>query len=335
MERVADDALLCTATRSGSVESWHRGSVVVVEDGRVVRAFGDPEQRVWCRSATKPFQALPLLERGVARRLGLDAAEVALLTASHNGAAMHVEGVQGILKKGGFVEDDLQCGPHAPFDVEAARALARSGGRPGRVHNNCSGKHAGFLCLAADMGVGKERYLEPEAASQRLVRATVGEVAGVEPERIEVGLDGCGAPTFRLPLLALAHAFARLTNPEGLGAVREAACGELLAAIHRSPELLAGEGRLCTALVRSAPGAIFPKNGAEGVYAVGLAGRGIGLAVKVSDGNERGYLPVVVQALQWLGLWQEVPAALIDFAAVPLRNTQKKVVGHVQSVLRW
>lgn len=327
--------VLSTVTRSGHVESVHTGSLVVFADGAVRYSIGDPRQAVYCRSAVKPMQALPLVERGVATRLELGPEELALTSASHNGTEHHTAIAARILARGGFTPDDLRCGPHAPFDGPSSRAIAARSAKPQKIHNNCSGKHAGFLLLAADMGVSKEDYLDPETASQSLIRRTVVEMAGLSPADITVGLDGCGAPTFRIPLENLAAAFANLTNPEGLSPVREEACRTMLRAITEHPVTLAGEGRICTALIRSQPGKIYCKNGAEGVYAFGLPGRGIGFAIKIDDGSERGYLPVVVDLLREIAFWSEVPETLRAFHRVPVRNTQKIHVGEVTSVVQW
>ena len=328
-------AVLAQVTRSARLESWHQGAVVVVEDGKVTFAVGAPHQMVYARSAVKPLQALPLLERGVAERLDLSTPEVALLSASHDGAPRHVEVAQSLLAKGGFTEADLGCGPHAPYDLEANLALARSGGEPGRLHNNCSGKHAGFLLLAQELGVDPARYLDPDADSQQLVKQAVASMAGLEPAQLGVGLDGCGAPSFCMPLSGIAKAFARLTNPDRLEPVRAQACRTLFNAVTQEPVLLAGEDRLCTALVRALPGQVYPKNGAEGIYALGLAGRNLGIAIKVADGNKRGYLPVVVDALRALGLFDQVPDGLRAFHRVPVWNTRERQTGEVTCVVDW
>jgi L-asparaginase II len=328
---------LATVVRSGRAESFHRGAVAIVwADGRV-QAFGDGAQPVYARSAVKPIQALPLLELGVAEREGWGDAELALLCASHDGTEAHVAVVRGLLARGGFEEGDLLCGPHAPFDKSASLAIARSGGKPGKVHNNCSGKHAGFLWLARELGVAKERYLEPDTAGQQRIRRALVEMAGVDDAAVEVGVDGCGAPTFRLPLAGIARAFCRLANPTGLPDVRVRACMRLLEAVGREPVLLSGRARLCAALIEAAPGRLLPKNGAEGVYAVGVAGSqrsaGFGLAIKVADGNERGYWPVVVELLARLGVLAAITPALAAFHRVPISSTQGRAVGAVVSAL--
>ncbi len=335
--------VLALATRSGAVESWHRGAVAVYHGDELVLAVGDVQRPVFARSAVKPLQALPFLERGLADRLQLPAAELAVMCASHDGAALHTAAVRSFLARGGFHEQQLGCGPHAPFDASSRLDLLRAGLKPGKVHNNCSGKHTGFLHLARDCGDDVAAYLEPLAKSQQEVNAAVAAMAGLTGA-LPTGLDGCGAPTFVLPLAALAKAFCRLANPQALGAVRAAACRRILEAVGQAPALLAGERRFCTALLRQWPGRGFAKNGAEGVYAVALAPDparvrwplALGLAIKIDDGSERGYQPVVVEVLQRLGaLGPVLPAAVAEFAPILLTNTQQKVVGEVRSVLPW
>ncbi len=331
-----DSAELAQVYRGEHVESRHQGAVVLVEGDRVWN-LGDPEQPVFARSAVKPFQALPLFERGIVDRLQMSRGELALVSASHSGSEEHVAVVRGLLQRAGLSEESLGCGAHAPFDSRARRALYRSGAEPGRIHNNCSGKHAGFLLLAQDLGAPLAEYLDVDSEPQRLVREGILAMTGLSESEIDVAVDGCAAPTYRMPLIALAKGFARLVNPVELSAVHADACGRLLSAVSAEPLLLAGRGRICTALLRSADGNLYPKNGAEGVYACGLrlGTRSFGLAVKVRDGQERGYFPVVIEILQRLGLWQEIPAELQDFAIVPIRNTRDALVGEVRSSLAF
>lgn len=336
--------VLAVALRSGRVESWHRGAVAVVHDGEPVLALGAVDVPVFVRSAVKPLQALPLLERGLADQLALPDDELAVLCASHDGTPQHVAAVRSFLARGGLDESQLGCGPHAPFDPASRRDLLQRGEKPGKVHNNCSGKHTGFLHLARACGDDLARYLQPDSRAQREVQAAVAAMAGCA-EPLEVGLDGCGAPTFRLPLAALARAFCRLANPSGLPPVRAAACRRILEAVGRAPVLLAGERRFCTALVRTWPGACFAKNGAEGVYALALAPDprrerfpgGLGIAIKIDDGAERGYQPVVTDLLLRLGAFAggAVPPALQPFHCVPIDNTQRLRVGQVECACEW
>lgn len=336
--------VLAVATRSGRVESWHRGALVVVHQGERLFAVGDVDRPVFARSATKPLQALPFLERGLHQRLDLPASEIAVMCASHFGAPAHVAAVRSLLARGGLCEDQLGCGPHAPFDKASRLGLLAAGERPGKVHNNCSGKHAGFLHLAQQCGDQLANYLDANGRAQQEVQAAVAAMAGLAAP-VELGLDGCGAPTFVLPLVALARAFAQLANPDGQVAVRAAACRTILDAVAREPLYLQGEGQLCTVLAQTLPGRCFPKNGAEGVFAVALAPDparrrcpgAVGVAVKIDDGAQRAYEPVIVQTLCWLGAFAgaQVPAPLQKFSSVPIDNTQRVRVGEVSCVLEW
>ncbi len=329
-----DSVVLAQVTRGAHVESEHRGSLVVVKAGKVLHAFGDVERKVFCRSAVKPLQALPLLEAGLHLRYGLDDRELAVMCASHTGTAAHVGVVEGLLAKGGFSEEELLCGPHAPGDAQSADAMVRAGLRPRRVHNNCSGKHAGFLMLAKSMGVPLLSHLDPRSSSQLLVKQVVAEMAEVKPSEVDVEIDGCGAPTMRLPLVGLARAFASLVRPDALPPARAEACRRLFAAVSREPFYTSGSGRLPLALMEALPGRIWAKNGAEGVFAVGLPG-GVGLAVKVDDGADRGYHGPVIEALLALGALTEVPAGLEPYRLAPVYNTQGKHAGDVKSALRF
>lgn len=328
--------LLAEVHRGENVESRHYGALALVEGDRQW-SLGDVERPVFARSAVKPFQSLPLLERGIADRLELGDAELAVLGASHNGTAAHLRAVRSLLARGGLSEEHLGCGPHAPFDRDARQELDRSGAEPQPVHNNCSGKHAGFLLLSQDLGAPLDAYLDPASPGQLAVRRAVLEMTQVEEAEVTLAIDGCAAPTYRLPLIALARGFQRLMNPSGLPSVRQRACRRLHRAIQAEPLLFAGKGRFCTSLLHSAKGMIYPKNGAEGVYACGLqiGERSFGLAVKVIDGNERGYFPVVVEVLAGLGLWPEIPKALAGFARVSIRNTKDQLVGEVCSALNF
>ncbi len=329
----ANAAILARVTRSGETESLHRGHVVVVKDNAILHAWGNPDTPVFVRSAAKPFQMLPFLERGLGDRYGVSQAELAILIASHSGTPEHVEVIRGLMKKLGVDEGELRCGPHAPYDVPSSIAIARAGDKPKPVHNNCSGKHVGFVRLARELGIESSHYLDPDVTSQHEVKAAVLSMTGVAESDLFVGIDGCGAPTFRMPLVGLARGFARVGTPSGCPPERAKHLRAMVSAVTSFPRLFSGPGRLEEALLTALPGRVFPKNGAEGVYAIGLPGTGLGLAIKVEDGHERGYFPVVIDLLQRLGVLTEVPELLEPFRRKPIVNTQKLVVGHIESAL--
>jgi L-asparaginase II len=224
--------VVAEVTRGGRIESTHRGAGAVVDaDGRVVLAFGDAERPVYPRSAVKALQALPLVESGAAHRLGLSDKEIALSCASHSGSEEHVATARAMLAKAGYDEDVLECGVHWPLGEEEARALARLGRTPTALHNNCSGKHAGFVCLSCDMGVAPKGYVAPDHAVQREVTAAIEGMTGARLSEDMRGVDGCSIPTYAVPLIALARGFARLGTGQGLSPIRRNAVARIRAAV--------------------------------------------------------------------------------------------------------
>lgn len=298
--RFPENPVLVQVWRGGAVESQHRGAWVVVDAaGSVVEGAGAFDAPIYTRSAVKCLQALPLIETGAAERFAYDDAELAVAISSHNAEAQHTERVLGVLGRLGLEVRHLQCGPQPPGDPAARAELKERGERFTSLHNNCSGKHAGFLALARHLGVPVERYLDPESAGQRLVRRALVDVSGVRDEDVTIAIDGCSAPTFRMPLVGLATAYARVANPSGLAPARRAACERMLGAVERFPELLAGKHeRICTDLSRTTRGRLFPKIGAEAVYAIGVRGEGRGLAIKIDDGGARALHAVIVALLR-------------------------------------
>ena len=321
--------------RGGHVESQHRGSWVLVDAaGEVLDSAGAIDWPFHARSSIKCLQALPLVETGAADRYALTPSELALAVSSHNAEPVHTDGVRAVLARLGLGVDDLQCGPQPPGDVEARRALESAGAAPSALHNNCSGKHAGFLALARHLDADTRAYLAPDAPVQRHVRSAVGELTGHPPEDLSFAIDGCSAPTWRLTLTEIATAFARVTSPAGLAPERRAACERIVSAVAAHPVHLAGSrGRLCTALVRASGGALFPKVGAEAVYAVGAVGRSRALAVKIDDGGSRALHAVVLRLLARFGLLDERAAGeLTSWSDPELVNWAGREVGRIEVV---
>jgi L-asparaginase II len=329
-----ESAVLVEIERGGVRESLHRGAWVVVERGRVAQSRGDFGRPVFYRSSMKPLQALPLVLSGAADALGLTPAEIALACGSHSGAEEHVAGARSILRKAGLDESLLRCGGHWSIDPEVAVRQHARGDRPTAVLSNCSGKHAGMLAASRHAGYPTATYLDPDHPLQREIRALVAEFGGIHESSIAVAVDGCGAPTYAVPLDAMARSFARLGDPSDLPPATAAGARRLTTAMREHPEMVAGAGRFDTDLLRAAKGRVVAKGGAEGVHAVAVPERSLGLAVKVDDGSDRGYRIVVIELLRRWGILSETEAAsLLERHASPvLRNWAGAPVGRMRPV---
>ncbi len=320
-------------TRGPRVESFHRGSGAVVDaDGAIVFAFGDIERPIYPRSAIKAFQALPLIESGAADRLGLNEAEIALACASHSGEAAHVAIAAGMLAKAGANVATLACGAHWPENAGAQRALARSGDAPSALHNNCSGKHAGFLCLACAKGVPFDGYERPEHLVQREAHAAIEDLVGETLGEDRRAIDGCSIPTYAISLKGLARGFAKFGSGRALSPERGRAARRIRAAIAANPFLVAGTGRFDTDVMTLLGASACTKIGAEGVACAALPEAGLGLAVKADDGAGRAR-EVMLAALiaKFLKMDQAKQNGLRKFVAHTLTNWRGIEVGAVKT----
>lgn len=314
--------------RGGVVESVHVVHVAVVDSGgRLLASAGDPSTLTFYRSAAKPLQALPLVEEGVADAFGLSTEELALCCASHEGEAAHVVGARSILAKAGADESLLRCGAHAPYAPDAAQALTRSGQAPRRIHNNCSGKHAGMIALALGMGWDPEDYHLPEHPVQRRMIQEVVRWSGLPEEALPTGVDGCGVVCFAAPLEAMARSFATFTAAADAG--EDAA--RVVEAMTEHPFMVGGTGRTCTDVMEAAGDRVWVKVGAEGVYGGGLRGRGMGIAIKVADGGRRAVEVALIRALEELDVLRPAEVERLARHGRPeVRNTRDEVVGRVR-----
>ncbi len=284
--------VLVEAMRGNTRESAHRGAIAVLDaDGSVVAAIGDIERPIFPRSAVKVLQALPLVDSGAAEQLGLDDEELAIACASHNGEPAHTTVVARMLRKTGLDVNALECGTHWPYRESVQRELAAAGTAPNALHNNCSGKHAGFLCVACRLGAGLDLrqyakgYVGPAHPVMRAVTAALQAATGFDLERAPRGTDGCSIPTFAIPLRHLAHAFARVGTGTGLAPGLARAAKRLREAVARQPFMVAGSGRFDTIVMQALGERVFCKVGAEGVFCAALPERGLGVAIKIDDGN--------------------------------------------------
>ena len=305
-------AALAEVWRGPFLESEHLGHAVICgPDGSVIDGWGDPARVILPRSSVKMIQALPLIESGAADAAGLGTDHLALACASHQGAALHADLVTSWLHSIGRGEDDLICGPQAPRIKDDRHAMIRAGGSPCRIHNNCSGKHAGFLTLARHLGAGPD-YVAPDHPVQQAVRAAFEDVTG-EPSP-GFGIDGCSAPNFAATLHGVGRAMAFFANA-GAGTARGRAAQRLVQAMMARPDLVAGDGRACTELMEAAKGKVAVKTGAEGVFVAILPDQGIGIALKAADGATRAAECAIAAFLVRLGV---LPA---DHPAVQRRMT--------------
>lgn len=313
--------------RGGLVESVHRGHAVICDGaGAVVEAWGDPAAVIFPRSSCKMVQALPLLETGAGR--DLTDRHLALACASHQGAEIHAGLARRWLADMGLGDDALRCGAHMPYSEAAAAALLREGAAPCQVHNNCSGKHCGFLMVGRRLGGGPD-YVEIDHPVQRAVRAAFEEVTGLESPGW--GIDGCSAPNFATRIDALAAAMGRFARP-GADA-RGSAMARLVAAMGAHPELVAGEGRACTDLMRAMGGRVAVKTGAEAVFVAIAPALDRGIAVKITDGGTRAAEAAIAALLVRIGALDAQAPVARRLTHGPIRNRRGVETGHLEVVL--
>lgn len=332
--------------RGGLVESAHRVSVAVMDaDGRLRASAGDPDFVTFIRSAAKPFQALPLVEDGAADRFAVTGEELALACASHNSEPAQVEAIRAFLTRIGLAETDLACGPHRPLSVDLAMSDVRypmsdvqdpmseneagtsgTARRASRLASNCSGKHTAMLALALHHGWPTRGYHEPAHPVQRRCKLVVAHWSGLPESDVPEAVDGCGVVTFAMPLRALALSYARL------GASDQAAPRRVAQAMMTHPDLVAGQGRPCTALMGAYPGRVLAKVGAEGVYGAALLEERLGVGLKVEDGHTWAAVVALWAVLEQLGLEPPPRVRTPMFAEVPVRNTRQETVGSLRAV---
>jgi L-asparaginase II len=328
-------ALLTEVTRGPEVESRHFGHAVVVDTaGNVLFAAGDPEHPTFPRSSLKPLQALAGIARGTADAFSYSAAEIAVTCASHAAEPRHRAAVARILEGIGAGEVDLRCGPHSVSHLPTRDELIREGRAPTPIFSNCSGKHAGMLALARVLGAPLRGYWEGDHPVQREVQRILAAACDTDLASLQWGLDGCGVPTYLMPLRELALGFARMADPRGLADTDAAAAERITSAMNAEPEMVRGEGGFDSVLMRALPGVLLSKGGAEGCQAIGLLGRGIGIAVKAEDGSARPLAPVTLALLRRFdALPRTPPEALEPLLRPVVENTRREPAGEVRSLI--
>lgn len=333
---------LFALTRGEIIESVHFGSIAIADNqGTLIGWFGDPETVTYLRSSAKPFQALPFVTDGGMEEYNLTLQEIALICASHSGTDEHVKLIEKIQKKSGVQETQLLCGVHPVPDNATAEAMRELGEEPTPNHNNCSGKHSGMLAYARMQNWPTDDYVNPSHPVQQAIISTFSEMCDVPVNEIEVGVDGCSAPNFAIPLRNTALAFARLCDGDRLPDKRKSACKTIVEAMTSYPRMVAGADRFDTRLMEAAGGRLVSKGGAEGYQAIGLLPKaisptspGLGIAFKVSDGDLRGRArpAITLEILRQLQVLSENELGqLAAFGpSMPISNWQGIEVGRTE-----
>lgn len=323
--------VLVEVQRGAVVECRHYGAIAVTDDtGKLVASAGDPQLLTYLRSAGKPFQALPIVTSGAADAFAFTDEELAVSAASHNGEAAHQLVIGGLLAKLGLDTDALRCGIVPPIDRETAARVGAGLLAPTPLHCDCSGKHTGMLAVCLQHGWPLETYKEPDHPLQREIKGVMGDFFGVPSDEIITATDGCGVPTFYASVANIARAWATLTTPpEQYGE----ASRRVLDAMGAAPYMVAGRNRICTSLMDLAAPAVVVKTGAEGVFCMALRERGLGVAIKIEDGNGRGMATIAASVLTQLGVWDQATATQFLALHPPqIHNHTGTLVGELRPV---
>ncbi|MGD9519709.1 MAG: asparaginase [Armatimonadota bacterium] len=323
---------LAHVTRGVLVESVHYGSAAVADaEGRLRAALGDPDRRYYLRSSSKPLQAILVITSGAADQFAFTTEELAITCASHHGTARHVEVVLGILDKLGLGPEALQCGTHAVSDAEERERLAREGLGPSPLHNNCSGKHAGMLAACQALGLPIDDYIKPTHPLQKAHLANVALFCSLPEAEVVIGVDGCGVPTFGVPLRAAATAYARLASGVGLPEEAAAATRRVREAVWQAPHMISAPGAFNSELLATCRGRLIAKGGAEGLFCAGETASAEGLAMKTEDGLGRGLVEAVTAALAVR--WPSLPCEAFErWRTTRVTNCRGEHVGNVTPV---
>jgi L-asparaginase II len=327
-------AIVAKVIRGETVESIHRGHLIVLDgEGRTVASLGEPGTITFFRSACKAFQALPFITSGAADAFGFSDEEIALACASHSGEPRHVRIAQLMLERCGLTESHLRCGTHLPFSERESERMLRAGEHPNQLHNNCSGKHAAMLAFAKHLDADLASYDVFDHPVQKAILETIAGFAEVPEESIGLAVDGCAAPNFALPLAAMARSYINLTRPSKFDEETQSACRRIVSAMIKFPDLIGGSERLDTMLMQAAEGRVISKVGADGVWLCGVLAcekwpAGLGIALKVEDGDDRRARPVAaVEILRQLEILAD--GDLPEVSPMPLRNRRGDPVGRV------
>jgi len=321
-------------TRGSLVESQHHICCAVVDaNGRALQSRGDIDRLVYMRSSAKPLIATAVVASGAADRFAFTEEEIALAAASHSGEPKHVATAQSMLQKIGLDETALRCGAHAPSHGPSADALCAAGQLPRAIHNNCSGKHAGILALAVHRGASPEGYLAADHPAEVEILDVCAQLLDTPLNRMAIAVDGCGIPVIAVPLRTAAHFFARLSDPDRFPKPLVAALRRVIRAMIDHPDFVAGTNRFDTDLIMAMRPDVLAKGGAEGYHATAALKKGLGMTVKVADGNYRAVAPFVMERLQDLNVLSARQVSELEQHVTPkVRNHAGAVVGEIRAI---
>lgn len=325
---------LAEVIRNGLVESVHTGNIAVVDSNqRIVRYCGDPMQICYFRSSGKPLILLSHLKKKLDRIFGLTLQELAIMSSSHSGGDKHVKTLMSIAAKLGVKESDITCGVREPYGLNERFELYEKGEKPTQWHNNCSGKHLGNIAACKAMGWSYENYSDLSHPLQQDILETISEFTGWPKEKIHKGTDGCGVPVFGVPLKNMALAYARLFDTKFLNGKYAEEQKILYEAVKQHPDMIAGDGRIDTELIRETSGDHFGKMGADGVFCVHVHSKGLGISIKIQDGGVSAVEPVIMEILKQLGtLSEEALGKLREFHYPAVKTWNGEKVGYINPV---
>ncbi len=328
--------ILAEAYRNKTVESVHYGSIVVSDkDGNILHYCGDPDLITFTRSSAKAFQFLPVYESGAIKRFGFSLQQIAIMLGSHTGTPEHEKTTKSNLDLIGLDETYLKCGTHVPIDYQQQGYVPYEGQQFSPLAHNCSGKHSGQLALAVHIGDDPANYIDPNSKTQKQVKQAVAEGYDYPSDQIQMGTDGCSLPNFALPLKNMAKAYARIVTRTSDSALRREAFETIIRAMSQYPVMVSGRGRCDLAVTEASKGDVILKVGGEAVEVIGVLSKGLGIAIKISDGNMRGLYPVIVETLRQLGVFDDSQVkALAEYSRPQLYNFRDLHVGEIVPAFR-
>lgn len=323
--------ILASVFRNKSVESVHYGSIVVTDNnGTVLYYCGDPELVTYTRSSMKAFQFLAVYESGATKRFGHNLQQIAIMLGSHNGSELHQKVAKSNLDLIGLDESYLKCGTHLPIELRNQGEVPVAGVKYSPLAHNCSGKHSGQLALAVHIDDDPHNYIDPESKTQVMVRQAISEAYDYPADQFGRGTDGCSLPNYALPLRNMAKGYASLVTRTAASPLRREAYGVVIDAMTEHALMVSGNGRSDLAITEAGKGDVILKIGGEAVQVVGVISKGLGIAIKIADGNSRALAPVICEVLRQLGVFDDAAVkSLGTFARTPLYNDRRILIGEI------